>query len=159
MKGFNEQLVVLYPYLMSLAMKRCKNLEQAEDLVQDTMVKALKHTHAFTLGTNLRAWTSVILHNTFLSDMRRLKGRNLHMTALQRQDYAVDAKEQFYHVALKQATERMRELPAEQCRALEMIGLEGLTYEDAAEAANVSVVTVKSRVNRARAHLQEHRPE
>ena len=159
MKGFDEQLIELYPYLQRLAVARCKNITDAEDLVQETMLKAIAHAEQFCLGTNLRAWATVILNNTFLSNVRKIKQRRLHMFALGSQDYAVDAKEQFYRVAFNEAMEWMTSLPKAQREALEMVGLEGETYTDAARRTNVAVGTIKSRTSRARSAMREHRPE
>lgn len=159
MWSFDEALTGQYAYLLRYATSLTKDREAAKDLVQDTMVKALAHVEQFTPGTNLGAWLTVILHRTFLTDMRKLKTRRRHMRSLDGHDVSVDAQEQFFALALKEAAEWMETLPPDQRRALGLVGVEGLSYESAAQRAGVPIGTIKSRVNRARVRMQKHKPD
>jgi RNA polymerase sigma-70 factor, ECF subfamily len=70
MNSFQDQLVEQLPHLRSYARLLARDRQWADDLVQETAVRALSNAHQFTLGTNMRAWLSMILRNQFYNDLR-----------------------------------------------------------------------------------------
>ena len=155
---FDKDLVRLYPYLRRYALSLCRNPTEADDLVQETMLKALANVHQFEMGTNLAAWTTTILTNAFRDVKNRERRRHNITVIMNGNDASIDAKEQFYAVAFKQAMEWLETLPIEQQQALGLISV-GQRYDDAAEQMGTAVGTVKSRVHRARHAMRDHKPE
>ena len=151
---FRDDLIREMPNLRAFALSLSGSVSQADDLVQDTLVKAWSHRTDFQQGTNLRAWLFTILRNGFYS----LKRREAHEIADPDDQIAqsMAAKpEQEGHLHLRDFHLALARLPDEQREALILIGASGLSYEEAALVCNVAVGTVKSRVNRARAKLAE----
>ena len=127
---------------------------RADDLVQDTMVKAWRNIDTFAPGTNMRAWLYTILRNTLYSDFRK-EGREV---ADLDGKFAAQLSEKPAHdgrLQLHDLCEAFRHLTLEQREALLLVGAQGFSYEEAAEICGVSVGTVKSRVCRGRRFLIE----
>jgi RNA polymerase sigma-70 factor (ECF subfamily) len=133
-------------------------LGHAEDLVQDTMLKAFQARERYTLGTNLLAWCFVIMRNQFLSEERKRRTRWARSL-----DEGIDPSwiqgaegSQLSNVELGETLQAMDEmLPHEQAESLRMVGLEGCSYAEVAARLDVIEGTVKSRVSRARRDLNE----
>lgn len=126
----------------------------AEDLVQDTLVRAYERRGTFRPGGNLRAWLLSILHNTFIDHRRRhvAEFRRLEQTAA-----FIDTEappEQESRVRLQQIHVAFMSLPDEQRAALHLVAIEGLSYQEAAAALKIPVGTLMSRLGRARAALR-----
>ena len=149
--NFHDQLKAVLPRLRIYARSLTRDRDSAEDLVHDTVVKALAGRHSFQPGTNLAAWLFRIQRNEFISGLRR-----------QRPTVPVDAAaESISHPAHQESRLIMREfmsafgkLPSAQREALVLAVLEGLRYEVIAAHTGVSVGTVKSRISRARDTLE-----
>jgi RNA polymerase sigma-70 factor (ECF subfamily) len=125
----------------------------ADDLAQDAMMKAWDARLSFELGTNMKAWTFMILRNQFYSEKRRSwRQTQLDQEAAERTLVAVD--DPASPVALDELRMGLGMLPAEQREALILVGAGGFAYEEAAEICGCAVGTVKSRVSRARRALQ-----
>ena len=127
---------------------------QAEDLVQDTLVRAYERHGSFRSSGNLRGWLLSILHNTFID------GRRRHMAEVLRLEQAVAMTEtaapppQESQVRLQQVQAAFLRLPHEQRAALHLVAIEGLPYQEAAAALKIPVGTLMSRLGRARAALR-----
>jgi len=127
---------------------------QAEDLVQDTLVRAYEGRGSFRAGGNLRGWLLSILHNTFIDARRR------DASEMRRAHHAIDLMEtvapaeQESRVRLQQIRLAFMSLPEEQRSALHLVAIEGLSYNEAAEALGIPVGTLMSRLGRARAALR-----
>jgi len=127
---------------------------QAEDLVQDTLVRAYERRGSFRSGGNLRGWLLSILHNTFID------GRRRHMAEARRLEQAVAVAEtaappaQESEVRFQQVQAAFLRLPDEQRAALHLVAIEGMSYQEAADALKVPVGTLMSRLGRARATLR-----
>jgi RNA polymerase sigma-70 factor (ECF subfamily) len=127
---------------------------QAEDLVQDALVRAYEGSSSFRSGGNLRGWLLSILHNTFIDSRRR------HATEARRTQQAAELveptspAEQESRVRLRQIQQAFMGLPEEQRTALHLIAIEGLSYQEAAESLGIPVGTLMSRLGRARAALR-----
>ena len=153
-RAFREGLVAEMPSLRAFAISLSGRLEYADDLVQETLLKAWANAGSYQPGTNMRAWLFTILRNTFFS-LRRQQGREVQDTdGIYSQRLAAPAAQEG---ALDLADFRaaLAKLPAEQREVLVMVGASGLSYEEAASVCNVAVGTVKSRISRARATLAD----
>lgn len=150
---FQKELVKLIPHLRAFARTLTGDATQADDLAQDAMIKAWDARASFQLGTNMKAWTFMILRNQFYSDKRRSwRSTQLDQEAAERTLVAVDDPEA--PVALDELRQAMAMLPHEQREALILVGAGGFAYEEAADICGCAVGTVKSRVSRARKALQ-----
>jgi len=150
---FKAQLVGLIPHLRAFARSLTGDATQADDLAQEAMLKAWDARASFQMGTNMKAWTFMILRNQFYSERRRSwRSTQLDQDAAERTLVAVDNPEA--QVALDELRLSLAMLPAEQREALILVGAGGFAYEEAADICGCAVGTVKSRVSRARKALQ-----
>jgi RNA polymerase sigma-70 factor (ECF subfamily) len=152
--GFKNDLLGAIPSLRAFAVSLAQNADKADDLVQETLVKAWDKHASFQPGTNLKAWLFTILRNEFYSQMRK-RGREVQdsegiMTAR----LAVHPS-QHGMLDLKDFRSALEQLPEDQREAIILIGASGFSYEEAAEICGCAVGTIKSRVSRARTRLQE----
>jgi RNA polymerase sigma-70 factor (ECF subfamily) len=152
-KAFRAELTNLIPHLRAFARTLCGDAAAADDLAQDAMLKAWAARESFELGTNMKAWTFMILRNQFYSERRRSwRQSQLDQDAAERTLVAVDDPQS--PIALDELRQGLAMLPAEQREALILVGAGGFAYEEAAEICDCAVGTVKSRVSRARRALQ-----
>src|SRR5690349_11809568 len=153
-QAFKAELIELLPSLRAFARSLAHNAAQADDLVQDTLVKALANVERFEPGTNLRAWLFTILRNHYYSQLRKAKrevedaeGRFAARIAVRpEQDGSVDLED--FKIAFQQLAPDHREV-------LTLVGASGCSYEEAAAICGCAVGTIKSRVNRARKKLSD----
>ena len=151
-EAFKRELVGLIPHLRAFARTLAGDPASADDLAQDAMMKAWDARASFQMGTNMKAWTFMILRNQFYSEKRRSwRQSQLDQEAAERTLVAVDDPEA--PVALDELRLSLAQLPAEQREALILVGAGGFAYEEAAEICGCAVGTVKSRVSRARKAL------
>ncbi len=152
-KAFKAGLVALIPHLRAFARTLTGDPTAADDLAQDAMMKAWDARTSFEMGTNMKAWTFMILRNQFYSEKRRSwRQSQLDQEAAERTLVAID--DPAAPVALDELRLGLAMLPSEQREALVLVGAGGFAYEEAAEICNCAVGTVKSRVSRARRALQ-----
>jgi RNA polymerase sigma-70 factor (ECF subfamily) len=152
-EGFKRELVTLIPHLRAFARTLTGDATAADDLAQDAMMKAWDARASYQMGTNMKAWTFMILRNQFYSEKRRSwRQSQLDQEAAERTLVAVDDPEA--PVALDELRQALNTLPEEQREALILVGAGGFAYEEAAEICQCAVGTVKSRVSRARKALQ-----
>ncbi|MFC3695057.1 sigma-70 family RNA polymerase sigma factor [Chenggangzhangella methanolivorans] len=144
-----DELLVHIPSLRAFAVSLSGQIDRADDLVQETLVKAWRNLGSFTEGTNMRAWLFTILRNVYISDIRRRRREVQDTDGVFAEGVAV-APAQNGHMDLADFRNALTELPEEQREALILIGAAEFSYEEAAEIAGCAVGTVKSRVNRAR---------
>jgi RNA polymerase sigma-70 factor (ECF subfamily) len=151
---FKTQLAQVIPHLRAFGRSLSGNRDLADDLVQETLLKAWAARQRFQAGTNMRAWTFIILRNLFLSQMRRarFKGEWDEITASK---LLAAPASQDRHVELGDMQRALLHLPQPQREALILVGAGGFAYEEAAEICGCAVGTIKSRVNRARARLAD----
>jgi RNA polymerase sigma-70 factor, ECF subfamily len=152
-KAFKAELAATIPHLRAYGRSLTGDPDRADDLVQDTMLKAWASRDRFAAGTSMKAWTFVILRNAFLSQMRRQKFHGEYdAVAAEKLLIAAPLQEEATHVADIQRA--LLELSADQREALILVGAGGMSYEDAAQICGVAVGTMKSRVSRARTALE-----
>ncbi len=151
--AFRQELVKLIPHLRAFARTLAGDASGADDLAQDALVKAWDARESFEMGTNMKAWTFMILRNQFYSEKRRSwRQSQLDQEAAERTLVAVD--DPSAPLALDDLRLALGSLPNEQREALILVGAGGFAYEEAAEICACAVGTVKSRVSRARRALQ-----
>ncbi len=150
--AFKSDLVALIPSMRAFARSMCRDFALAEDLAQDALAKAWASRRSFTPGTNMRAWTFMILRNQFYSEMRRSwRATQLDPEVAESTLVAIDNPAGA--LELDELRRAMAMLPDEQREALILVGAGGLSYEEAAEICQAAVGTIKSRVSRARDRL------
>lgn len=150
--AFKADLVALIPYMRAFARTLCRDAAFADDLAQDALARAWASRSSYQPGTNLKAWTFMILRNGFYSHTRRA-WRSSQLDPAVAEATLVAVSNPTGALELNDLRRAMNMLPEEQCEALTLIGAAGLSYEDAAEICGVAVGTMKSRVSRARSRL------
>ncbi len=151
-RRFKHELTAVVPHLRAFARGLCGRPDMADDLVQETLLKAWAAQERFEPGTSMRAWTFVILRNAYLTDMRRNRFRGEYdETVAERILTAPAGQEEPIH--LSDMHRALLTLPAERREALLLVGAGGFSYEEAASICGCAVGTIKSRVGRARAAL------
>jgi RNA polymerase sigma-70 factor (ECF subfamily) len=153
-QDFKKDLLGTIPSLRAFAVSLTQNADKADDLVQETLVKAWDKQQSFQLGTNLKAWLFTILRNEFYSQMRK-RGREIQDSdGIMTERMAVHPSQPGM-LDLNDFRSALEQLPEDQREAIILIGASGFSYEEAAEICDCAVGTIKSRVSRARSRLQE----
>lgn len=150
---FRNQLAAVIPQLRAFGRSLSGNSDTGDDLVQETLLKAWAARDRYEAGTNLRAWTFIILRNLFLSQMRRNRFRGEWDDQVAEKVLSAPAS-QDKHVELGDVQRALQYLPEAQREALILVGAGSFSYEDAAEICGVAVGTIKSRVARGRVALE-----
>src|SRR3954452_18211431 len=150
---FKDQLGQVIPHLRAFGRSLSGSRDLADDLVQETLLKAWAARKRFQAGTNMRAWSFIILRNLFLSQMRRarFKGEWDELTASK---LLAAPASQDRHIELGDMQRALLPLPQPQREALILVGAGGFAYEEAAEICGCAVGTIKSRVARGRVALE-----
>lgn len=151
-ESFRVDFIQAVPSLHHFAMSLTKNTAMADDLVQDTLLRAWRSRARFEPGTNLGAWLFTIMRNAFYTAHRR-HSREVPDSDGDHAAKLVTAPAQGGHVDLKDAEAALAKLPAPLRQALTLVAIESLSYEEAATVMNCRIGTVKSRVWRARESL------
>ena len=150
---FKDQLAQVIPHLRAFGRSLSGNRDLADDLVQETLLKAWAARKRFQAGTNMRAWTFIILRNLYLSQMRRARFKGEWDDLVADRVLAAPAG-QDKHVELADMQRALLLLPQPQREALILVGAGGFAYEEAAQICGVAVGTIKSRVARGRVALE-----
>jgi len=151
---FKTQLVEAIPMLRGFARSLSGNHDRADDLVQETLAKAIANRDKFKMGTNLHAWLVTILRNQYYSEGRR-RWREVSDAEGTYAARLVDLPRQTAHLELREFMAALQVLPVEQREAMVLVGASGLSYEEAAAVIGTRIGTVKSRVSRARTRMEE----
>ena len=151
---FKRELAAVIPHLRAFGRSLSGSRDVADDLVQETLLKAWAARERFQAGTNMRAWTFIILRNHFLSQMRRSRFKGEWDDLVADRLLAAPAG-QDKQIELADMQRALLELPQSQREALILVGAGGFAYEEAAEICGVAVGTIKSRVARGRTALEQ----
>lgn len=149
---FSQQLLGAIPKLRAFALSLAAHADLADDLVQETLMKAWHHQSSFQPGTNIKAWLFTILRNEYFSQLRKRR-REVEDAG---GDYAGSITTpggQEGQLDMSDLRIALQQLPDDQREAVVLVGASGFSYHEAAEICGVPVGTVKSRVNRARSKL------
>jgi RNA polymerase sigma-70 factor (ECF subfamily) len=152
--SMRDAVLAAVPSLRAFAISLSGNVDRADDLVQETLLRALVNIDSFEPGTNLSAWLFTILRNLFRSEYRKRRrevedGDGTYAESLKSQP------EQEARVEFREFRTALAKLPPDQREALILVGASGFSYEEAAGICGCAVGTIKSRVNRARTRLAE----
>jgi RNA polymerase sigma-70 factor (ECF subfamily) len=150
--GFKREMLAVVPHLRAFARGLCGRADLADDLVQETLLKAWAAQERFEPGTSMRAWTFVILRNVYLSELRRNRFRGDYDEGVAERVLTAPAGQES-PLHLSDLHRALMTLPPERREALLLVGAGGFSYEEAAEICGCAVGTIKSRVGRARAAL------
>ena len=152
--SFRVELIEAIRPLRAFSRTLIRDEVRAEDLVQETLVKAWEKQKSFQPGTNIRAWLFTILRNTYYSELRKRKREVEDVDGKMTAELSVKAP-QDGHMAVRDLRTALEALNAEQREALILVGASGFSYEEAGEICGVAAGTVKSRVSRARQRLTD----
>ena len=151
----DNQIINEMPKLKSYAMRLTKNKADAEDLLQNTIVRAYEKRHLYQEQNTLSSWASRVMYNIFVSQYRRrtkFESQYDPEPAIARQTANIDHDDQ---IMMKEVDSAMHELSTQHRDILVMICIQGMKYEEAAEVLDIPVGTVRSRLSRARSLLAE----
>lgn len=151
-QSFKADLVEALKPLRGFARTFHRDPARADDLVQETVMKAWENREKFREGTNMRAWLFTILRNSYYSEMRK-KTREVEDADGALTAALSEKGGQEGHMAMRDFRAALAELSDDQREALILVGASGFTYEEAAQICNCKPGTVKSRVSRARERL------
>ena len=152
--SLRDLMLAAVPALRGFAISLCGNVDRADDLVQETLLRAIGAIHTFQPGTNMAAWMFTILRNLFRSEYRKRR-REVEDTDGVYVDGLKSAPEQNSRMELEEFRRALAQLPPEQREALLLVGASGFSYEEAAAICETALGTIKSRVHRARLRLAE----
>jgi len=127
---------------------------RAEDLVHDTLLRAIERGATYRDGENLTNWLRSILHNTFIDERRRADADARHARQVASQAETVSPPDQESHLHLQQVSKMFDDLPEDQRAALYLVVVEDMSYRDAAGALEIPIGTLMSRIGRARDSLR-----
>jgi RNA polymerase sigma-70 factor (ECF subfamily) len=151
-RSVREAMLAAVPSLRAFAISLSGNVDRADDLVQETLLRALANIDSFEPGTNMSAWLFTILRNLFRSEYRKRR-REVEDGDGRFAETLKSQAEQPSHVEFQEFRTALAKLPADQREALILVGASGFSYEEAAQICGCAIGTIKSRVNRARTHL------
>ena len=150
---FLEQVTALLPALRAFGRSLCGDPARADDLVQDTVLKAWTNREQFQSGSNLKAWLFTILRNCYYSELRHRKFEIEDPDGVCAGQVAI-APDHDAKLHLRDLSRALQQLPVDQREALILVCATGLSYEEAADVCQVAVGTIKSRVARGRVALE-----
>ena len=142
------------PRLRRYARALTRAADRADDLVQDTLVRALTKGHLWQPGTDIRAWLFTIMHNQYVNTVRRQACETATVDVEQVSSTLVATSDPTSSWQLRELDCALARLPDEQREVILLVGLEGMAYEDAAQILGVPIGTVRSRLSRGRETLR-----
>jgi RNA polymerase sigma-70 factor (ECF subfamily) len=152
----HQQIEVEIPRLRRYARALTRDVFAADDLVQESVARALGKLHLWQAGTDLRAWLFTILHNQYVSHVRRAVREGTVVGLSDNEPLLTRMPQQTHRLELRDLDRALAKLPSEQRQVILLIGLEGMRYEEVAAILHVPVGTVRSRLSRARQALRRH---
>ena len=151
-KPVRDLMLAAVPSLRAFAISLSGNVDRANDLVQETLLRAWANLDSFKVGTNMTAWLFTILRNLFRSEYRKRRREVEDVDGLYAESLT-SLPNQINHLEVEDFRRALQQLPAEQRESLILVGASGFSYEEAAQICGCAVGTIKSRVNRARVRL------
>ncbi|CDY76004.1 RNA polymerase sigma-54 factor RpoN [Caballeronia glathei] len=155
--GAEHELLAHVPRLRRYARALVRNPELADDLVQDTLERALRNFEKFEAGSDLRAWLFTIMHNLFLGQIRKASARASHVAlddeGIAEREFATQGN-QADRLEVRDLDYALQRLPIDQREVVLLIGLEGMSYTDVALTLEIPLGTVMSRLSRGRERLR-----
>ena len=152
--SLRDAMLAAVPSLRAFAISLSANIDRADDLVQETLLRAIANIDSFQPGTNMSAWMFTILRNLFRSEYRKRR-REVEDTDGSYAESLKSHPEQNSRLEFQEFRTALAKLPPDQREALILVGASGFSYEEAAAICECAVGTIKSRVNRARTRLAD----
>lgn len=149
-----EVLIASIPDMRGFARSLTRNRAAADDLMQEALLKAWKNIESYKPGTNMKAWLFTIIRNTYYTHHQKMKREVPDVEGAFSDKLAVKPDHDG-RLHLRDFRQAFETLPVEQREALVLVGVQGFSYEEAAEMAGVKIGTIKSRINRARDRLAD----
>jgi RNA polymerase sigma-70 factor (ECF subfamily) len=162
MNDFGRLLEKAIPRLRRYARALTRDVSRADDLIQDTLVRAIAQQHRWQCGTDLRAWLFTLMHNQNVNSVRRSMREGISVEFDDKWPSPTATTDPTGRLSLRDLDRALARISEEQRQVILLIGLEGTSYEDAATILDVPVGTIRSRVFRGRESLRrlmERRPE
>jgi RNA polymerase sigma-70 factor (ECF subfamily) len=151
-KPVRDVMLAAVPSLRAFAISLCGNVDRADDLVQEALLRAWANLDSFEPGTNMSAWLFTILRNLFRSEYRKRR-REVEDADGSYAESLTSLPDQTSHLEMDEFRKALDLLPTDQRESLILVGASGFSYEEAAQICGCAVGTIKSRVNRARSRL------
>jgi RNA polymerase sigma-70 factor (ECF subfamily) len=156
--AIRDALADQIPRLRRYARALIRNRELADDLVQDTLERALANDELFQEGTDLRAWLFTMMHNVYVNTIRKASARAAHVDiddeSMANSDKIAFAPDPSRQLTLRDLDHALQLLPVDQREVVLLVGLEEMTYADAASTLGIPLGTVMSRLSRGRERLR-----
>jgi len=160
---FAEEAIGHLDTLYRGALRLTRDPEQAQDLVQDTYVRALRYQHSYQQGTNMKAWLFAIMRNLFWDRFKGRRGEDVSLDGdeefalydMLKDESAVPESEVLDRLAASEVVAAVEKLPPLHREVVLLVDVEGFSYKDAAQVLGVPIGTVMSRLHRARQQLQK----
>jgi RNA polymerase sigma-70 factor (ECF subfamily) len=152
--SFKHELLGEIKNLRAFAISLSGSVSLADDLVQESLLRAWSNSEKFQPGTSMKAWLFTILRNIYYSSFRRRAREVQDSDGFYARRLTVSG-DQESHLDLQDFRKALTRLPAEQREVLTLVGASGLSYEEAAAICQVEIGTIKSRLSRARSKLVE----
>jgi RNA polymerase sigma factor (sigma-70 family) len=157
-RSLDDTALLLEPHIPSLrryAWALLRNTSDADDLVQDCLERAISRGRMRGDDSNTRAWLFTIMHNLFVNNMRSRARRGVHVPLSDLDDEQSEPAEQEHRLACRDILAALDKLTVEQRCVLLLVGVEDMTYEEAAHVLQIPIGTVMSRLSRGREKLRE----
>ena len=154
MTEFNGLVEREIPRLRRYARALTRSADRADDLVQETLLRAISKSHLWQTGTDIRAWLFTIMHNHYVNMVRRAMRDEATVDIEQMSSSLVAVTDPTASSQLRELDQALARLPGEQREVILLVGLEGMSYETAANVLSVPVGTVRSRLSRGRDALR-----
>lgn len=148
--NIGTQLELHITSLRRYARALLRDKTQADDLVQESLARALSRADRFRAGTNLRAWLFTIMHNVHINQIRQKAVRPVEVAADGIEHSVATPAGQEHRMELRDMQRAISGLPEDQRKVLLLVALEGMKYEEVAEVLGIPLGTVMSRLSRAR---------
>lgn len=155
MSDFHSRIEEQIPRLRRYARALTRDTHRADDLVQETLARALAKQHLWQVGTNLRAWLFTLMHNQHVNDVRRSNREGGNIDVAEMASVLVAVTDPTASRQLRELERALALLPLEQREAILLVGLEGMRYDEAAAVLRVPIGTVRSRLSRGRDSLRK----
>jgi RNA polymerase sigma-70 factor, ECF subfamily len=155
MNGFFDLLEQEIPRLRRYARALTRDTVRADDLVQETLLRAFRKEHLWEPGTDLRAWLFTIMHNQYVNEVRRATRDAAALDVQDCSTFLVANSDPSASRQLQELEQALSQLPDGQRQVILLVGLEGLSYEDVANILQIPIGTVRSRLSRGREVLRK----
>src|SRR5271166_1964046 len=154
MNDFRRLLEKEIPRLRRYARVLTRNESRADDLVQDTLVRAIANQHRWQFGTDLRAWVFTLMHNENVNGIRRSVREGIAVEVDNARPFFIAPTDPTGALSLRDLDRALARISEEQRQIILLVGLEGISYEEAATILDMPIGTIRSRLSRGRAALR-----